>query len=69
MGYLKKYSTAGDTAVVSLICPATVAYLIEYLQIKPDEVGLIIVNGEHASCEALIPGGAEVKLFPVLTGG
>ena len=70
MGNLQKYALADEqTTVIILAKPVMVSTVINYFNIKPEEIGLVLLNNKYADVEALIFPGSEVKLFPILTGG
>lgn len=70
MGNLQKYALADEqTTVIILAKPVIVSNVINYFNIKPGEIGLVLLNNKYVDVEALIPPGSEVKLFPILAGG
>lgn len=47
----------------------TVRALLRKLRIPLDEVGLIVVNGNHQQPTYVISDGDEVQLYPEIDGG
>lgn len=47
----------------------TLAELLERLHIRPQEVGISMVNGRHASPDRPLAEGDSVALFPPIAGG
>lgn len=47
----------------------TLAELLEKLKIRPQEVGISMVNGRHAPPERPLAEGDSVALFPPIAGG
>lgn len=48
---------------------AAVGDLLARLEIAPDDVGVVVINGRVASKTAPLADGDEVGLFPPLAGG
>ena len=49
--------------------PMTVREVAILLGVKPDEVGLITVNGIQSEMEDAVPIGCRLCLFPPISGG
>ncbi len=47
----------------------TVAEILNRLQLNPQEVGLITINGVQSELEDLVPQECRLCFFPPLSGG
>ena len=47
----------------------TLGYVIAELGIAENEIGMMLVNGRHASMEQVLIDGHVIALFPLLGGG
>jgi sulfur carrier protein ThiS len=47
----------------------TVEDIIRSLGIKPDEVGVTMINSRHCSLQQVLAEGAQLAIFPVIGGG
>ena len=47
----------------------TVEDIIRSLGIKPDEVGVTMINSRHCSLEQVPAEGDQLAIFPVIGGG
>jgi molybdopterin converting factor small subunit len=47
----------------------TVGGLVRTLGIAPEEIGVILVRGRHATFEQVAAAGDTIALFPLLGGG
>jgi molybdopterin synthase sulfur carrier subunit len=56
-------------AAISAATATTLAALIAALGLSPAAVGLVLVNGLHASPDSPVAAGDEVSLFPPVGGG
>ncbi len=59
----------GEPMEVKLPDGASVSDLIEKLEIPPDEVKLVYVNGRLRSMDYVLSEGDEVGIFPPVGGG
>lgn len=48
---------------------ARIAEVIDALGIKAPDVGIIMMDGRHATAERVLHDGARLSLFPLLGGG
>jgi len=55
--------------VITLDRPSTVREVALLLGLKPDEVGLIAINGAQQELEDEVPPGSRLCFFPPLSGG
>jgi molybdopterin converting factor small subunit len=55
--------------VLALPEPTDVAALVSMLDIPPEEVKLIFVNGKRADMDQVLAEGDRVGLFPPVGGG
>jgi len=59
-----------DTGLdVEIPTKTSVAELVDFVKIPPENVAIVAVNGMLAKGDQLVPDGAEVKLFQPLNGG
>jgi len=63
-------STSGKIGLLEVEknCASTVADLLQYLHIKPDQVSHVFVNRKYSSLNKRIKCGDEVALFPSKMG-
>ncbi len=47
----------------------TIAQVAELLQLNPDEVGLIVLDGRQSEWEDLVPTNCRLCFFPPVSGG
>ena len=59
----------GEPMEVKLPDGASVSDLVEKLEIPPDEVKLVYVNGRLRSMDYVLSEGDEVGIFPPVGGG
>lgn len=59
----------GEAMAVRVPDGATVAELLDTLNLRQDEVKLVFVNGVSAKTEQPLSGGDEVGIFPPVGGG
>jgi len=65
--YFRKSGSEGGT--LELAAGATVADLLTQLDIKPSEVGVIVINGESGTVKRRLQTGDRVTLIPIIGGG
>jgi len=71
-GTLRKYLPAGSNGnVIAVDVPddATVADVVDRLNIRRDHARLFVSGDEHLESTALLRDGQELNLFPPLAGG
>jgi sulfur carrier protein ThiS len=70
---IKCYATLGTycppEGVLALPEPTDIAALVTMLEIPPEEVKLIFVNGKRADTDQVLAEGDRVGLFPPVGGG
>lgn len=69
---LRKYLPDGDPAVavqLNVSENATVAQVLEHLQLPARDVKLIFVNSVKASMDQLLQAGDRIGVFPPVAGG
>lgn len=49
--------------------PVTVADIVTELDIPKPEVGIIFINGRHATIDTILTEGDALALFPLVGGG
>ncbi len=47
----------------------TIRDIIEYFQIPPEDVAIMLINGRHQKPDATVQDGDLVALFPPVGGG
>nr|WP_072697244.1 MoaD/ThiS family protein [Desulfovibrio litoralis] len=62
-------SQAPTNGVLEMPAKSTVMHVMKQLQINPDEVKIIFVNGLHADADTVLKDGDRVGLFPPVGGG
>jgi len=60
-----------ETSRESLREGSTVGHILDSLKLdlENDPIGILLVNGRHASPEQKLSGGDVVSIFPMLGGG
>ena len=46
-----------------------VAVIVEHLELPPQLLGIVLVNGRHADRDTVLEEGDTLSLLPVLDGG
>ena len=54
---------------LSVESPMTVQQFADQLGLKPDEIGLISINGVQSELEDVVPPGGRLCFFPPVSGG
>jgi molybdopterin converting factor small subunit len=60
---------AGSSVVQAAASAVSVGDLVAVLDLSPEAVGLILVNGRHGTLSSPLKAGDEVSLFPHIGGG
>lgn len=58
-----------DETVLDIEGTAVIEYLLELLNLKHEEVAIIMINGRHCGRNTVISEGDVVALFPPIGGG
>jgi hypothetical protein len=54
---------------LSMEGPMTVQEFADRLGLKPEEIGLISINGVQSELEDVVPPGGRLCFFPPISGG
>ena len=54
---------------LTLESPVTVQEIADQLGLKPEEIGLISINGVQSEFEDVVPPGGRLCFFPPISGG
>ncbi|MGQ9695480.1 MAG: MoaD/ThiS family protein [Thermodesulfobacteriota bacterium] len=63
------HANSGTSLVINIAEDATIADLIKKLQLPPEEVKVVFVNGRARPYDWRLKSGDEVGLFPPIGGG
>ena len=64
---LRKNSFTKGT--ITLVSPATVDTLLQYLTVKKHEVGSVYVNGKDTTFNQPLVSGSRISILPLIGGG
>ena len=62
-------SPAEDEAIREVEAGKTVEQILADLDIRPDMVAMVLINGRQSAKEAIVRDGDVVKLVPFVGGG
>ena len=55
--------------VKTLPVDSRVQVVIEHLDLSPDLLGIVLINGKHAGVDDVLQNGDTLSLLPILDGG